>query len=149
MKDDACRIELTPTDSPQSYQYVALSHEWRDLKPELALKSNLEDRMNGIPVQDLPSTFRDAVVTANNLGYHYLWIDSLWIVQDDDKDRERECLRMSSICQGAALTIAAPAAKDPPVGFLHKRPLHDNPDYQPCTLQYRNSAGQPINTIKI
>ncbi|PNP74377.1 hypothetical protein FNYG_12426 [Fusarium nygamai] len=105
--------------------------------------------MRGIPVGNLPATFRDAVIATNQLGYQYLWIDSLCIVQDDEKDWETECPRMSSVFQGATLTIAVPGAKDSSVGFLHKRPLHDDPDYRPCELQYRDSQGNPINTIKI
>ncbi|RBR13522.1 uncharacterized protein FIESC28_08150 [Fusarium coffeatum] len=105
--------------------------------------------MRGIPVGNLPATFRDAVIATNQLGYQYLWIDSLCIVQDDNRDWETECPRMSSVFQGATLTIAVPGAKDSSVGFLHKRPLHDNPDYQPCALQYRDFQGNPTNTIKI
>lgn len=105
--------------------------------------------MRGIPVGNLPATFRDAVIATNQLRYQYLWIDSLCIVQDDVKDWETECPRMSLVFQGATLTIAVPGAKDSSVGFLHRRPLHDNPDYHPCAVQYRDHQGNPINTIKI
>ncbi|KAJ4264506.1 hypothetical protein NW762_005707 [Fusarium torreyae] len=149
ISDTADSIMLVRTDPLQDYQYVALSHRWGDHKPALTVESNLEDRMRGFSVQDLPATFRDAVFTANKLGYQYLWVDSLCIVQDEEKDWERECPRMSTIYQGAALTVAAPAAKDSSIGFLHKRPLHEDPSYEPCTIQYRDVQGQPVNTMKI
>ncbi|KAF5024386.1 hypothetical protein F66182_3472 [Fusarium sp. NRRL 66182] len=142
-------IKLVPTVPSQTYEYVALSHRWGEPKPASTLQGNIKDRMNGAAVQDLPATFQDAVAVTSQLGYQYLWIDSLCIVQDDETDWAQECPRMSFIFQGAALTIAAPAAKDSSVGFLHRRPLYENPDYKPCTLQYRSTKGRPISTIKI
>ncbi|KAF5971733.1 het-domain-containing protein [Fusarium coicis] len=147
--DDTTSIKLVVTDPSQTYKYVTLSHRWGDFKPALTHRSNLQEHMHGIPVRNLPATFRDAVLATNKLGYQYLWIDSLCIVQDDNKDWEIECPRMSSVFQGATLTIAVPGAKDSSVGFLHKRPLHDDPAYQYCALRYRDSQGRPITTIKI
>ncbi|KAF5643442.1 heterokaryon incompatibility protein [Fusarium tjaetaba] len=147
--DNTTSIKLVLTHPSQRYKYVTLSHRWGDFKPALTQRSNLQEHMRGIPAGNLPATFRDAVIATNQLGYQFLWIDSLCIIQDDEKDWETECPRMSSVFQGAALTIAVPGAKDSSVGFLHKRPLHDDHDYRPCELQYRDSHGNPINTIKI
>ena len=48
--------------------------------------ANLDERMSGIRFTDLPQTFQDAVVVTPTLGYCYLWIDSLCILQDDHAD---------------------------------------------------------------
>jgi hypothetical protein len=40
----------------------------------------------GIPMDSLPATFRDVVIIARNLGFRYLWIDALRIIQDSLED---------------------------------------------------------------
>jgi hypothetical protein len=40
------------------------------------------------------------------MGIRYLWIDSLCIVQDDEKEWEVEAARMASIFENSYLTIA-------------------------------------------
>ena len=71
--------------------------------------------------KDIPKTFQDAIIVTRYLGFHYIWIDSLCIVQDDNEDWARESAKMSSIYANAVLTIAASAAPDDTYGFLHKR----------------------------
>ena len=71
--------------------------------------------------EDIPKTFQDAITVTRYLGFHYIWIDSLCIVQDDNEDWARESAKMSSIYANAVLTIAASAAADDTYGFLHQR----------------------------
>lgn len=35
---------------------------------------------------DLPKTGQDAVFIVRKLGFRYLWVDSLCIIQDDEDD---------------------------------------------------------------
>lgn len=58
----------------------------------------------------LPATFRDAIAVTRSLGYQYLWIDSLCIIQDDRHDWGVEAEQMASIYKNGALTLAAAAA---------------------------------------
>ncbi|RGP70195.1 hypothetical protein FSPOR_4095 [Fusarium sporotrichioides] len=39
-----------------------------------------------IPLDSLTKTFREAIVIARSLGFKYIWIDSLCIIQDDPQD---------------------------------------------------------------
>jgi hypothetical protein len=128
-------ITLIDTINTQKYSYIALSHRWGQSKPAVTLTSNLHARMAGIKVNTLPQTFQDAVMAAYGLGYEFIWIDSLCIIQDDKADWERECPRMSDVYRGAVLTIAGPAATDSSAGFLHKREFVTNQKYAPCKLQ--------------
>jgi hypothetical protein len=48
------------------------------------------DHTRYIPFTSLPETSKDAIVLTRSLGYRYLWIDALCIVQDDALDWERE-----------------------------------------------------------
>jgi hypothetical protein len=77
-------------------KYMTLSHRWGkgDDPSKNPLKltwSNVKKFLwSGIPVGDLPETFRDAIKFTNHLGVRYLWIDSLCIVQLDDEAGEHE-----------------------------------------------------------
>jgi hypothetical protein len=53
------------------------------------------------------------------LGYRYLWIDSLCIIQDDDQDWRMQASRMADIYQGCLLTIAAAAAANSAQGLFN------------------------------
>ena len=52
------------------------------------------------------------------MGSCYIWIDSLCIVQDDQKDWEVESARMATIFEGSELTIAATDSPDPEDGLF-------------------------------
>ena len=46
------------------------------------------------------------------LGFRYVWIDSLYIVQDSASDWQRESSLMGSVYSGGAINIAVDAAED-------------------------------------
>lgn len=98
--------------------YIALSHCWGKHQPLTTTTETLEQRKKGIPLLDVPLTFRDAILVTRKLGIDYLWIDSLCIIQNDQEDWAREAARMCSVYQYATLTISADAAKDGTQGLL-------------------------------
>lgn len=55
------------------------------------------------------------------LGFAYLWIDSLCIVQGDEADWQNESAKMASVYADAALTIAAAAGKIPWAGLFGRQ----------------------------
>jgi hypothetical protein len=61
-------------------------------------------------MSDLPQTFKDAIWITRRLGYQYIWIDSLCIIQDSAEDWEAESKKMAAIYQNATATISADAA---------------------------------------
>jgi hypothetical protein len=73
-------------------------------------------------MDDLPPTFQDAVKLVRALGIQYIWIDSLCIVQDDEKEWRQEASRMGDIYGSSYLTIAATAAIDSSKGIFSRRP---------------------------
>ncbi len=75
----------------------------------------------GILVQDLPKTFREAVQVATALGYTYIWIDSLCIIQDSKDDWEKESPTMHQVYGGAVFNIAATASSDCDGGLFRPR----------------------------
>lgn len=102
--------------------YVTLSHCWGDSRPPATTKANYSSRLSSIPIMSMPKTFRDAIDIVRSLDYHYLWIDSFCIVQDDDADWQRECASMARVYSDCVVTLASPYAKDCHAGF--PRGLH-------------------------
>lgn len=68
---------------PEGARYVALSHCWGSTNIFKTEASSLQHKKAGIAWADLPKTFQDAIIVTSKLGFEYIWIDSLCIVQDD------------------------------------------------------------------
>jgi hypothetical protein len=102
-------------------RFAALSHCWGVGKHLITTKSSLVKHKRNIPMPSLPKTFRDAVAICRSLGIYYCWIDSLCIIQDDEKDWEEESHKMGSVYQYAHLVLSADAAVDSSVGCFTRR----------------------------
>lgn len=93
--------------------YIALSHCWGEEHQPL-LKTTREDidRFQiEMPVTEIPKTYMDTFFIASRLGIRYVWIDSLCIIQDDDKDWAQESAAMGDIYHDSHVTICACASK--------------------------------------
>ncbi|KAL4263514.1 hypothetical protein AB1N83_005098 [Pleurotus pulmonarius] len=78
----------------------------------------------GIPTNELPQTFCDAVKISRNVGVRYLWIDSLCIFQDSKSDWSQEAAKMRGVYWNAICNIAATGADDSAAGMLKERNHH-------------------------
>ncbi|KAF2204221.1 hypothetical protein GQ43DRAFT_453902 [Delitschia confertaspora ATCC 74209] len=105
--------------------YVALSHRWGQRTHFYTTTSNIERHKQCIPFEDLPATFQDAVLTTHALGFRYLWIDSLCIIQGPGGDFHEQAKKMEDVYSSAFVVIAASRAKDHADGFLKDRPQRD------------------------
>ncbi|KAI1776484.1 heterokaryon incompatibility protein-domain-containing protein [Hypoxylon cercidicola] len=93
--------------------YIALSHRWTPETDLISTTTNnialrLQETGNKWPEQ-VSATFRDTVMLARQLGVHYVWIDSLCIIQkgDDGDDWKKEAIQMANYYQRALLTVFA------------------------------------------
>jgi hypothetical protein len=75
----------------------------------------------GIRMESLPKTSRDAVSITQRLGIQYLWLDSLCIVQDVTRDWTSEAARMKDYYKNGYLTIPALFSPDSHCGILNPR----------------------------
>lgn len=114
-------IRLMSPPNGSTGQYITLSHRWGKGQHLTLTRKNMESFHKYIPFTSLPKTFRDAVMVTRNLGYQYLWIDAMCIVQDDPQDWLRESAKMASVYHNACCTISAHTAKDDNNGFLHAK----------------------------
>lgn len=91
--------------------YVALSYCWGLEVGFRTTMGNLGDLKAGLDVSVLPRTLQDAIEITRGLGYKYLWVDALCILQDCpfDKDREMQCrLWKSEVCQYTTRLLTEP-----------------------------------------
>ncbi|KAI0458012.1 hypothetical protein F5B21DRAFT_462574 [Xylaria acuta] len=127
--------ETRPGDKSEEFRYVALSHRWgvsTQEKPHFCTTvENKEDLMEGIEVSKLPDTFRDAVITTRALGVHYLWIDSICIIQGEGGDFNSESKRMEDVFSAAYCVLAATCAGGQWDGFLRSRPRREYVTFRP------------------
>ncbi|KAF7924545.1 hypothetical protein EAE99_006493 [Botrytis elliptica] len=98
--------------------WVALSYCWGSSPTTTTTRRNFQQYCNKIPMSALPHTIKDAIIITRRLGYQFLWIDSLCIVQDSPEDWAVESLKMADVYGGASLTIAAEAAIDTASGIF-------------------------------
>ncbi|CCF40692.1 hypothetical protein CH063_00363 [Colletotrichum higginsianum] len=112
------QIRLRDGTEAISKRYVALSHCWGAEPCFKTLRNNIDHFKKHIEFEELPKTFRDAVKVTRALGFRYVWIDSLCIIQDDLLDWEREAASMGHVFSSASVTIAASSARSSAEGFL-------------------------------
>lgn len=115
-------------------EYATLSHCWGRTKYFTLSKSNLQQLKNQIPSEDLSRTVQDAITIAHGLGFEYIWVDTLCIIQDGLMDWDREVAMMKSVYGKSSLNIAAAGARDGRDSCFFSQPAHWN-----CKLQLYNS----------
>lgn len=83
------RLRDTSEESfDSSCSFLALSHCWGGSIATSLRNSTLASFGKNLPLDSLPKNFIDAATITIRLGYAYLWIDSLFIIQDSTDDCE-------------------------------------------------------------
>lgn len=105
---------VTTTDfgsSSNQVNYVAVSHARGS--SDFTLSSEVLRQTQGKLLRKmLPEAINEAISAADRIGYRYLWVDSLCIIQDSIDDKKRECAAMSSVYRNATLTIVTGNTND-------------------------------------
>ncbi|KAN0110247.1 HET domain containing protein [Hyaloscypha variabilis] len=124
------RIHLcASSDLSVEIEYITLSHRWGSQKFLTLTRQNLSDWMVELPLQELPSTFQDAISFAKASGIGYIWIDSLCIVQDCEEDWRNESKLMAVVYANSWCNLAADAAADSDSGlFVNRDVSHAQPN---------------------
>jgi hypothetical protein len=105
-------------------RYLTLSHCWGNLDVLTLKAENIGQMMDGFHMRDLPKTFKDAVEITKSLGFRYLWIDALCIIQDSPADWKREASRMASVYENSTCTRGALFGANSHAGcFKSRQPL--------------------------
>lgn len=104
--------------------YVCLSYRWGSKSQQsMTTTANRNKYRDAVPWRELPSTISDAIRFCFRLGFEYLWVDSLCIIQDDQQDWLREASNMAGIYSRSVLTLAIHICDEASESFLQKRLL--------------------------
>jgi hypothetical protein len=117
------RLIITSETLPDG-PYVTLSHCWGSARSLHLTSSHFSDLKNLIPTVDLPRTFRESFEVTRRLGFRYIWIDSLCIMQDSKDDWLHEASLMHKVYSHSYCTIAAAASADSYQGLSRQRSTH-------------------------
>ena len=102
---------VTVDELKERPQYVALSYCWGREQNFKTEAHNLREMEQCIPYDQLPKTLRDVFLMVRKLGFRYLWIDALCILQDPTGDEWRtEAGKMGDAYANASLVISATAS---------------------------------------
>ncbi|KAI0859771.1 heterokaryon incompatibility protein-domain-containing protein [Xylaria cubensis] len=143
-KKPIIRLVTTRTLGIQAQPYIALSYCWgKSMQYFTCLRTNnLEALHSCIEEKKLPKSHRDTLQLARDLGFRYVWIDALCIIQGDGEDWASESRRMAQVYGNATLTIIAGRAANCAEGFLENR---FRPAVEPCAIPFiRGGARQGL-----
>lgn len=89
--------------------------------PLRLLSSKIANLQKEILFTHLCKSFQDAIATTRRLGIHYLWIDSLCIIQDSPQDWQEQSATMAGVYSNSCVNIAASHAQDGTYGCFTYR----------------------------
>lgn len=112
---------------PTNTTYLSLSHCWGTVEFLVMTSENLSQLEASLPVHKLSRTIQDAMRVTLKLGFEYIWIDSLCIVQDDLEDWTKQASLMGDVYANASCNISASAAAHGAEGFLLSREFDATP----------------------
>ncbi|OTB06646.1 hypothetical protein M426DRAFT_29210, partial [Hypoxylon sp. CI-4A] len=98
--------------------YVTLSYVWGARQDYILTKGTLETMLVGLDVDRIPRSVAEAMEVTKQLGFRYIWVDALCIIQDSQEDKLRELPMMAKIYQHSAMTISAANSLSAFDGFL-------------------------------
>ena len=143
-------VEVAPVGSPGVPRlrsttglrgsYLALSYCWGRDQSYVLTTNNIEVLMKELDVKRLPQTILDAIKVTKTLGFRYLWVDALCIMQDSaeaaaQRDMNQELARMDQVYKNATMTIVAACVPSVTDGFLKDRPGSGQSRFDiPCRL---------------
>ncbi|KAL2074692.1 hypothetical protein VTL71DRAFT_8471 [Oculimacula yallundae] len=124
------------SDTDPDIVYATLSHCWVKAQYTVLKKETLHLWLNKIPSEAISVTFSDAISTCRYLGFQYIWIDSLCIIQNSVEDWTKEASTMSNVYSRSGLNISAAAALDGSAGcFIGRK------DSWRCSIKCSTSTG--------
>ncbi|KAJ8133015.1 hypothetical protein O1611_g608 [Lasiodiplodia mahajangana] len=117
-------VHLMDTAGRPKARYAALSYCWGNKGQNTLLSSkNKQQLLNSIALEQLDTTIQEAIHITRQIGFQYLWIDSLCIPQDDEEMKSSEIARMGEVYRNATLTLIPSRATGVKESFLSNREI--------------------------
>ena len=128
---DVQEERLVEVKHHQHVEYACLSYVWGKYETIKLNSSNLEQlsTLQGLSQSraGISKTIRAAMQVVQAIGKRYLWVDSLCIKQDDEKEKKSQIVQMDRVYGNAVVTIVAAdghSAQSGLVGITYSR-SHD------------------------
>jgi len=124
--------------------YLALSYVWGQVESASASRDSIGLLQTPYSLRKLriPRTIHDAIRLTSLLGFRYLWVDRLCIIQDDPIDKQSQIRDMGGIFAKSILTIIAArgASAEKPLfgGWLTSHWLDPLPGYKRICVESPN-----------
>lgn len=146
--------KLVETNGSTNGKYITLSHCWGQdphIRPTMTTLSNVKNRKEGIPLEELCTLFKDFIDLARRLECEFVWIDSLCIIQDDHEDWIKESGKMGNVYSNALFNIAATSLPDSSHGLFVERRAPRFSDYVtgPLCLYTLKFTADSSHTVSI
>ncbi|CZR40613.1 uncharacterized protein FPRO_10203 [Fusarium proliferatum ET1] len=122
---DSSNIRLVEMNRGEKGRYVALSYCWgvktngQSVHQVKLKQATLNDLKAGMDQSRMTRTHLEGMQVARELGYRYIWIDALCIMQDNKRDWEHSALLVPEIYGNAELTILAGRSDNSRKGFVN------------------------------
>lgn len=108
---DWCVTEIDSSD-----EYLALSYVWAaatspssqvEDEPFQLKLANVEElgRKNSLRSDQVPDLIADAIQLCSEIGFRYLWVDRLCIIQDGGALKQEQIINMDAVYHNATMTI--------------------------------------------
>ena len=124
---------LVDVDTSSKAEYITVSHRWdSSTKATETTQTNISSAYQNISVDAYPRHFRDIMSLTRRLGFKYIWIDSLCIIQDSREDWSKQATLMHRIYSNGTLNFAL--LED----FAHQEPpgqAYSNAEVLGCNLK--------------
>ncbi|KAF5971607.1 heterokaryon incompatibility protein [Fusarium bulbicola] len=136
------RIVPTTHSLPPKTPYLTLSHRWGTPPSILLTKKTsfllTEDISHHLLNCNEAAVFRHAVHVTRALGFRYIWIDALCIMQDQESEKMTEVMHMDEIYVNSMLNISATEGRVHEGLVFDRKALYINP----CRATVRISETQ-------
>ncbi|KAJ3537714.1 hypothetical protein NM208_g6194 [Fusarium decemcellulare] len=129
--------------------YLTLSYCWgKANEPAKTTRATILSRRQGFSSENLPKTIRDAIQITRLLGFQYLWVDAICIIQSHENDKylddwNLEAPRIGSYYLHSHCLISASSASDSSRGILME-PTASLYSLKTCAVAFENSKNKYI-----
>lgn len=128
--------------------YIVLSHCWGGPVAPMLTSRTIHIFQDQLPFSELPANFRDAITITKRLGFRYLWIDSLCIIQDSREDWTQESKKMGLIYRNSTLAISAMASKSSKHGIIPQNLQVELPLPRPVKVRLSKDSEAAITVLR-
>ncbi|KAF2856645.1 HET-domain-containing protein [Plenodomus tracheiphilus IPT5] len=146
--DDLSQLKLCLTRGMRG-RYVALSYTWGEGNSFKTTSDSIDTLRSGFRTAELPKTLRDAIAIVHKMGFEWIWIDQLCILQDSLDDWSREASCMAQVYSQSAFTICADSTSSTDESIFQERAVLQSHCFGPDSAMCLQTLCRPWGDMTI